>query len=50
MSILKEDKLFPDEAFIDKLIIGNYTTPEECYKRPFSKFTQDIARELKLIK
>lgn len=50
LSILKDDKLFPDEAFIDRLIIGNYTTPEEFYKRPFSKFTQDIARQLELIK
>ncbi|WP_298119082.1 HNH endonuclease [Flavobacterium sp.] len=50
LSILKDDKLFPDEAFIDRLIIGNYSTPEECYKRPFSKFTQDIARQLELIK
>jgi hypothetical protein len=50
LSILKEEKLFPDEAFIDRLIIGNYTTPEEYFKRPFSKFTQDIARQLELLK
>lgn len=50
MNILKSEKLFPDEAFIDRLIIGNYSKPEECHKRPFSKFTQDIARQLKLIK
>jgi len=50
MNILKTEKLFPDEAFIDRLIIGNYSKPNECHKRPFSKFTQDIARQLKLIK
>ncbi|MDQ8014511.1 MAG: HNH endonuclease [Flavobacterium nitrogenifigens] len=49
-NILKSEKLFPDEALIDRLIIGNYSKPEECHKRPFSKFTQDIARQLKLIK
>jgi len=50
MNILKTEKLFPDEAFIDRLMIGNYSKPEECHKRPFSKFTQDIARQLELIK
>lgn len=50
MKILDSKGLFPDEAFIDRLIIGNYSRPDEFHKRPFSKFTQDIARDLKLIK
>lgn len=50
MSILNKKGLFPDEAFIDRLVIGNYSKPNDLHKRPFSKFTQDIARDLKLIK
>jgi hypothetical protein len=41
--------LFPDKSMVHRLIIGNYTKPEELYKRPLAKFTQDIARQLKLI-
>lgn len=41
--------IFPDETMIKRLIIGNYTKPEEIHKRPMSKFTQDIARQLGLI-
>lgn len=44
------DGLFPDKAFINRLIIGNYANTEEIHKRPMSKFTQDIAKDLKLIK
>ncbi|WP_308992759.1 hypothetical protein QLS71_016150 [Mariniflexile litorale] len=43
-------KLFPDPTIIDRLLVGNYTKPEELGKRPMSKYTQDIARQLKLIK
>ena len=42
--------IFPDKAIIDRLIIGNYSRPEEIHKRPFSKFTQDIAEHIGLIK
>jgi hypothetical protein len=42
--------IFPDIAIIDRLIVGNYTEPNDIHKRPLSKFTQDIARQLKLIK
>lgn len=42
--------LFPDKTYIDRAIIGNYVKPEETYKRPMAKYTQDIARQLKLIK
>lgn len=43
-------KIFNDTKIIDRLIVGNYTKPEEVHKRPYSKMTQDIARQLKLIK
>lgn len=42
--------LFPDKTYIDRAIIGNYTKPDETFKRPMAKYTQDIARQLKLIK
>lgn len=43
-------KIFPDESFIDRILIGNYSKPEETLKRPYAKYSQDIARQLKLIK
>jgi len=43
-------KIFPDPTVIDRMIIGNYSKPEETFKRPMAKYTQDIARQLKLIK
>ncbi|NRD19518.1 hypothetical protein HNV08_05625 [Winogradskyella eckloniae] len=43
-------KLFPDPTIIDRLLVGNYTKAEELGKRPMAKYTQDIARQLKLIK
>lgn len=43
------DKIFHDQLSIDRLIIGNYSDPNEIFKRPMSKYTQDIARQLKLI-
>lgn len=42
--------LFPDQAMIDRLIIGNYDQPNDVYKRPMAKFVQDIARDIELIK
>lgn len=42
-------KIFPDQAVIDRMIIGNYSNPDETFKRPMAKYTQDIARQLKLI-
>ncbi|MCW2261703.1 MULTISPECIES: hypothetical protein [Sphingobacterium] len=44
------NKLFTDQSMIKRLIIGNYDKPEDMLKRPLSKFTQEIARDLKLIK
>lgn len=43
------NELFPDKTMIKRLIIGNYTNPEEIHKRPMAKFTYDIAKQLKLI-
>lgn len=42
--------LFKDESIINRLIIGNYDAVEDIHKRPMAKFTQDIARQLNLIK
>jgi predicted nucleotidyltransferase len=33
----------------NRLITGNYTDPKDIHKRPMSKFTQDICRQLALI-
>jgi hypothetical protein len=41
--------LFSDTSIINRLLIGNYDKPEDIHKRPLSKFTQDIAKDLKLI-
>ena len=43
-------KIFPDQSVIDRMLIGNYSNPNEVFKRPMAKYTQDIARQLKLIK
>lgn len=44
------NKIFPDPSIIDRMIIGNYSKPEEIFKRPLAKYTQDIAKQLKIIK
>ena len=43
------NKIFPDPSIIDRMIISNYSKPEETFKRPMAKYTQDIARQLKII-
>ncbi|SHK60185.1 HNH endonuclease [Maribacter aquivivus] len=44
-------KLYPDKIpMAERLLVGNYTRVKDIHKRPMSKFTQDIARQLKLIK
>jgi hypothetical protein len=43
-------QLFPDQAMLNRLIIGNYDQPDEIHKRPMAKFMQEIARDIKLIK
>lgn len=44
------NKLFPDKLILEKLIVGNYAAPSEVHKRPMAKYSQDIARQLGLIK
>lgn len=41
--------LFPDNALVNRLLVGNYTKPEEIHKRPLAKFMQDIARQVGLL-
>jgi hypothetical protein len=41
--------LFPDKAIINRLLIGNYDEPDDIFKRPLAKFTQDIAKDIDLI-
>jgi hypothetical protein len=44
-------KLYPNKIpMAERLLVGNYTSVKDIHKRPMSKFTQDIARQLKLIK
>lgn len=42
--------LFPDKQLIDRMILGNYCETHNTHKRPLAKFTQDIARQIKLLK
>ena len=42
--------LFPDKMILNRIIVGNYAEASEIHKRPLSKYTQDIARQLGLIK
>lgn len=41
--------LFPNDDFLEHLLIGNYPSPDDMFKRPFSKFTQEIARSINLL-
>lgn len=43
-------KLFPSSAMIDRLLLGTYPDPADIHLRPLTKFTQDIARQIKLIR
>ena len=38
-----------NDNLIDRLILGNYSNPEEIHKRPMAKFMQDIGKEVCLI-
>jgi hypothetical protein len=38
-----------DKVQIKRMVIGSYIENEDIHKRPLTKFTQDIARQLKLI-
>ena len=42
--------LFENDSTYNRYLIGNYYMKSEILKRPLAKFTQDIARQLKLIK
>lgn len=42
--------LYPEKVPIaGRLVSGNYTDEKDIHKRPMAKFTQDIAKQLKLI-
>lgn len=42
--------LYKDKApMLERLLVGNYTDENDIHKRPMAKFTQDIAKQLKLI-
>jgi hypothetical protein len=41
--------LFPDKLILERLIVGNYVDSNDTHKRPMTKYSQDLARQLKLI-
>lgn len=41
--------LFPDQGMLTRLIIGTYENENDVFKRPMSKFIQDISRDINLI-
>ena len=44
------EKLYKDKApMLERLLVGNYTEENDIHKRPMAKFTQDLAKQLKLI-
>lgn len=43
-------KLSLSQSDFDRVIIGNYTEEKDIHKRPFSKMTMDIAKQLGLLK
>lgn len=48
-SHLEIEKLFPNKELYLRYLIGNYPNQEDILNRPLAKFTQDIAKQLKLI-
>jgi hypothetical protein len=42
--------IFNNINLSNRLFIGNYVDKDDIHKRPLAKFTQDIAKQLKLIK
>jgi hypothetical protein len=42
-------QLFKDPSIIDRLLLGNYSKPDDINRRPMAKYSQDIAKQLKLI-
>lgn len=47
--LMKIAGLFKDKATFQRYLLGNYPDEKDILKRPLAKFTQDIARQLKLI-
>ncbi|MBB2143981.1 hypothetical protein GM921_00660 [Pedobacter sp. LMG 31464] len=43
------NNLFPDQGMLSRLIIGTYVNENDVFKRPMSKFIQDISRDINLI-
>ncbi len=44
------NKLYPNKIpMAERLLVGNYTREKDIHRRPMSKFTQDIAKQLKII-
>lgn len=43
------NNLFPNNTDFNRLILGNYTKPNQIHKRPLALLEQNIARQLKLI-
>ena len=42
-------ELFTDASLSNRFFLGTYTEPEDIHKRPMTKFTQDIAKQLGLM-
>lgn len=47
--LMRIEGLFKDKATFQRYLLGNYPDEKDILKRPLSKFTQDIAKQLKLI-
>jgi hypothetical protein len=47
--LMRLEGLFKDKATFQRYLLGNYPDEKDILKRPLAKFTQDIARQLKLI-
>lgn len=41
--------LFPDKGMYTRLVVGTYTNEKDVFKRPMSKFIQDISKDIGLI-
>lgn len=41
--------LFPDQGMFTRLVIGTYEKEDDIFRRPLTKFIQDIARDIQLI-
>lgn len=48
-SLEKIEGLFPDRKVMMRYILGNYVEEDRMLERPLAKFTQDLAKRLKLL-